>query len=478
MSRDPKVQQQLLRQLPSVHALLEHPQAQSWLDQHARAAVVTAIRKALDQARGQLLAGQEDAPPAVETLLAEAERFLAGEHLLMTGRVINATGVVLHTGLGRAPLCPAAIEAIAAAAGGYCNLEYDLQTGRRGRRGTQVAHLLSRITGAQAALVVNNNAAATLLILQTFATGREVVVSRGELIEIGGSFRLPEIMRDSGAILREVGTTNRTHLADYANAINEQTAVLLKVHTSNYRVMGFTQSADVKSMAQLAGQRGVILLHDLGSGALFDLTQWGLPGEPYVERSLADGADLVCFSGDKLLGGPQCGIICGKADLIAQLAAQPLMRAVRVGKLTLLALEATLRHHLDPAVAVANVPALALLTADPRELADRADRLQELLSRQLTGQSFLVCSQVGYAGGGSLPTTELETVVVQWRPGGDWIEPAVRALRQSCSAVVARVHEGAILFDVRTVADHELEELAAAVVQAAQAIGLVEPQPE
>ncbi|MEK7730826.1 MAG: L-seryl-tRNA(Sec) selenium transferase, partial [Planctomycetota bacterium] len=302
----------LLRSLPSVSAVLEHEEVQEWLHGLPRNTVVAAVQAAIHATREAILAGQLQEPVDLQGVLARAEVELLERSTPSLRRVINATGIVLHTGLGRAPLCDAAIEAIVEGSSGYCNLEYDLSSGERGRRGSHIAAHLTSITGAEAAAVVNNNAAATFLILATFAAGKEAIVSRGQLVEIGGSFRLPDIMRASGAVLREVGTTNRTRASDYEKAINDRTAMLLRVHTSNYRIVGFTEDVPIEAMASLAHRYGLVAVDDLGSGVLFDLVPLGLPEEPSAAASLTAGADLVCFSGDKLLGGPQCGLIVGK----------------------------------------------------------------------------------------------------------------------------------------------------------------------
>jgi L-seryl-tRNA(Ser) seleniumtransferase len=453
----------LLRSLPSVSALLEHEEVQEWLGGLPRAAVVAAVRDVLDQARSEILDGQQHEPYDLADLLARAEEALVEGSVPSLRRVINATGVVLHTGLGRAPLCDAAIEAIVEGASGYCNLEYDLAAGRRGRRVTHVVAKLASVTGAEAATVVNNNAAATLLILQTFAAGRSVVVSRGHLIEIGGSYRLPDIMRASGACLHEVGTTNRTRIADYEKAIDEQTALLLHVHTSNYRIVGFTEETSIGELAELAHRRGLIAVDDLGSGALFDLRACGLPDEPGVGDSLAAGADIVCFSGDKLLGGPQCGVILGKRDLIKKIEANPLARACRVGKLTLLALEATLTHYVDQDDALASIPTLAMLATPTDELATRARDLSDQLKAALPKEDFLVCSGVGYAGGGSMPQRELETIVVQWRPSCASVDDIATALRDTDVPVIAHIRDDALCFDLRTIPPSDFEALVASV---------------
>ena len=457
---------ELLRSLPSVSSLLEHEEVCDWLRELPRATVVASLQASLDQAREALITGGQSGEPTLEDILSVAEGELLQRSIPSLRRVINATGIVLHTGLGRAPLVAAAIEAIAEGASGYCNLEYDLETGGRGKRHTHVVEQLIAVTGAESATVVNNNAAATLLILQTFAAGREVVVSRGQLIEIGGSFRLPDIMQAGGVILREVGTTNRTRISDFEKAVNENTAMLLRAHPSNFRVVGFTEEVDMKTLASLAHERDLLAVDDLGSGVLFDLTDLGLPHEPSVRDSISAGSDLVCFSGDKLLGGPQCGLIVGKSEFVDRINTNPLMRTYRVGKLTLLALEATLRCHQDAQSARTDIPALAALAEPTDRLAERAKKLADLLESQLPDHRFLVCSGVAYAGGGSLPDRKIDTVVVQWRPVRASTTKMSAALRDADIPVVARIRDDAICFDLRTVRDGDFEAVVEAVTTA------------
>ena len=452
-----------LRALPSVTSLLENEEVQDWLSELPRSTVVESLQAAVDSAREAIMKGETAEDNSIEDILADAEEEIVVRTSPSLRRVINATGIILHTGLGRASLASAAVEAIAEGAAGYCNLEYDLESGQRGKRHEHIVDQLIAVTGAESATVVNNNAAATLLILQTFAAGREAVVSRGQLIEIGGSFRLPDIMRASGAVLREVGTTNRTRASDFENAIGEETAMLLRAHPSNFRVVGFTEEVDIAAMASLAHEHDLLVVDDLGSGALVDLSDLGLPDEPSVRDSLDGGADLVCFSGDKLLGGPQCGIIVGKQKLIEQINANPLMRTYRVGKLTLLALEATLRCHQDSETARTEIPTLAALAAAPEQLAQRAESLIQQLDAQLPDERFLVCSDVAYAGGGSLPDREIESIVVQWRPVGASVDEAALALRGADVPVIARIRDDAICFDLRTVHDDDFEALVEAV---------------
>lgn len=458
MSKSPKLER-LVRSLPSVSTVLETEDVGHWLAELPRASVVGAVQFAIDACRSRILDGSITEPVALEDVLALAEQELVARSTPSVRRVINATGIVLHTGLGRAPLCEAAIDAIVDGAHGYCSLELDLATGKRGKRSTHVRGLLATLTGAESATVVNNNAAATLMVLNTFAEGKRVVVSRGELVEIGGSYRLPDIMRASRATLHEVGTTNRTRIGDYEKAIGDDTAMLMRVHTSNFRVVGFTESASIKSLAEVAHRFGLIAVDDLGSGALLSFSSYGLPDEPCVRDSIESGADLVCFSGDKLVGGPQAGIIVGKKELIARIEASPLMRTYRVGKLTLLALDATLRQYLDPELALEEVPALAMLAMSSEELAQRAHRLSGLLQKALPGGAIYEHSDVSYAGGGSMPGQELETVVVQWRPAHASVEEVAAALRQADVPVIVRVRDDSICFDVRTVPDNDFEVL-------------------
>ncbi len=455
----------MLRALPSVASLLEHEEVVDWLAGSPRSYVVSSLQEAIDEAREAILDG-DDISVDPDDLVAEAEVYLLERSTPSLRGVINATGIVLHTGLGRAPLCEAAVEALAESIGGYCNLEYDLETGQRGKRQVHVSELLAEITGAEAATVVNNNAAATLLILQTLANGKDVVVSRGQLVEIGGSFRLPDIIRAAGVTLKEVGTTNRTRISDYEQAIGSDTAALVRVHTSNYRIEGFCESVGIDELVELAHRFDLPVVDDLGSGALFDLKPLGLPDEPHVQASVDAGADLICFSGDKLLGGPQCGIIVGRQDLIDQIEANPLMRTYRVGKLTLLALEATLRCYADREQAPELVPTLAMLTATTEDLAKRAEKLSELLSQVLPEEHFFVGSDVAYAGGGTLPAQELTTVVVQWRPAGAGATEIAAALREAEVPVIARIRNEAICFDLRTIGDDDLESLVDSVASA------------
>jgi len=449
--------QDQLRSLPAVDRIIADPAVRAWLDAHPRALVVSAVQAAIEETRARILAG--GAACDMAALRVRAAELLHASSTPSLRRVINATGVVLHTGLGRAPLSSDAVAAVTACAAGYCNLEYDLASGTRGRRVDHIAALLCELTGAEAATVVNNNAAATLIILNTLASGAEVVVSRGQLVEIGGSYRLPDVFAAAGAVLREVGTTNRTRLADYERAISDRTAALLRVHTSNFRVVGFTQDVDFADLVALARRHHLPVIDDLGSGALADLSALGLPREPQVRESVAAGADLVCFSGDKLLGGPQAGLILGRGDLVRRIEANPLMRTYRVDKLVLAALEATLRAYRDPQSAAHSLPALALLSTPVDVLDRRAHELARRLAERIPGESFRVVADQSVAGGGSLPDRELATRCVAWQPAHLTVDEALVRLRSADTPVIARANANRVLLDVRTILDLDISDL-------------------
>lgn len=443
-----------LRALPQVQRLLEAPAAQALLGVASRAAVANAIRAVLDEARAALLqGGGTTLPPDPAWVLARAGAALESARRPVLRRVVNATGIILHTNLGRAPLAPEAAAAVAEAAQGYTNLEYDLDAGARGPRAGGVEAALQAVTGAEAALAVNNCAAAVLLALAALADGGEVVVSRGELVEIGGRFRIPDVIRQGGARLVEVGTTNKTRLADYRDAITPATRVLLKVHPSNYRIAGFTAAAGLDELSMLARERGLLLLHDLGSGALAGLGNFA---EATVGDSLAAGTDLVMFSGDKLLGGPQAGLLVGRRAAVHPLRRHPLLRAVRLDKLTLAALEATLRLHADGAP----VPALRMLGQDEATLQARAERLAALLPA--LADTAIEASRAE-AGGGTLPLQSFPSRAVTLCVPGLPADGLARRLRAQRPAVVGRIAEGRVWLDMVAVADAEVPEVAAAV---------------
>ena len=459
--------QERMRRIPAVDALLARPAQHQLLTRLPRDLVVAAVRGVLADLRPALLAAVDDATAAALLEDDRLDRRVAAaidRRLTPSLRpVLNATGVVIHTNLGRAPLGAPALAALHAIAAGYSNLEYDLAEGGRGSRHVHVADLFRDLTGAEAALVVNNNAAAVLLILTALAKDREVVVSRGELIEIGGSFRLPDVMAMGGARLREVGTTNRTRAADYEGATGPETALLLKAHRSNFAIVGFTESPTLAELVAVGRRHGVPVVDDLGSGSLVDLGPYGIDEPVDVAASVAAGADLVCFSGDKLLGGPQCGIILGRRELVDRLKKHPMTRALRVGKLTIAALEATVRSYVDGTFRTA-LPAVRALTEDKATLAARARALHDALEQGgLPGAAAEVVAGTSAVGGGTLPLTELPTSLVALRPF-DASEAAVEvALREGEPPVVARVSGGRVLFDVRTVDDEDVPRLAGLV---------------
>ena len=399
--------QERLRQLPSVDELLRHPALAPMVSAGARPLLVEAARATLLATREEIRAGAPGS--TIEAIaLRVAERFL--EHQRHSLRpVINATGVIINTNLGRAPLSQESLQAIATVAQGYSNLEYDLEAGERGSRHTHVRSVLRELTGAEDALVTNNNAAAVLLILSTLAAGREVIISRGQLVEIGGGFRVPDVMRQSGARLVEIGTTNRTHLRDYEEAITPETAVLLSVHPSNFRMTGFTESVPIGALAELAHRRGLLTVEDLGSGCLVDTARFGLAHEPTPQESIVAGADVICFSGDKLLGGPQAGVILGKSELMQRVGKHPLMRAIRIDKLTLAALEATLRHY-QAQEATERIPIWRMIATPPEAVALRANRWAHQLG-EWGIQAEVIIGQTTI-GGGSLPGETLPTTLL------------------------------------------------------------------
>ncbi len=411
-----------------------------------------AIRLTLNQKRQQILTN--NLPPQIdqEDLIALMEIEIMRITRPHLRPVINATGVVLHTNLGRAPLGKEVLRNICLVAQGYANLEFDLQSGERGSRDTHVEEILTKISGAEAALVVNNNAAAVLLALNTLAEGKEVVVSRGELVEIGGSFRIPDVMKKSGAILKEVGTTNRTHLHDYAQALNDKTALLLKVHTSNFRILGFTAEVSLNDLVKLGRNKGLPVMQDLGSGCFLDLSQYGLPQEPAVPEVLRAGVDLVTFSGDKLLGGPQAGIILGQKKYIDLIKKNPLNRAVRIDKLTLAGLEATLRTYLNPEKVIAQIPVLKMLTYSELELKKRAIRLKRTIARELSSLCQVqIKKENSPVGGGALPLHHLPTWVIALRPLKISASEMEKRLREQEPPIIARIQEEEILLRLRTI---------------------------
>lgn len=446
-----------LKDLPQIQAVLNHPSIAAVAERYSHAETVSALRKITGTLRTALLAqGPIELPdfasPAFAAKVADEIEVARAPSLRP---VINATGIIIHTNLGRARMAPQAVRAMQAAGAAPSNLELDLATGKRGSRHAHVEKLICDLTGADAAVVVNNCAAAVLLSLMATAGGRSVVASRGELIEIGGSFRLPDVIAQSGATLREVGTTNKTRLGDYEDAIDDNTAVLLKSHTSNFRIVGFTSSPARSDLARLAADRNVILIEDLGSGVLIDLSPYGLTDEPVVADILKAGVDLVMFSGDKLLGGPQAGIIAGRRDIIASLKSHPLMRALRIDKLSLAALEATLRLYSAPFDPVSEIPVLRMLAEPVADVHHRATLLADALSG-IGIKGVGVEKSAALVGGGSLPEQDLPSFAVAVRLPALSPDQLMAALRHSDMPVIGRIERAHVMLDMRTVSDGEL----------------------
>jgi L-seryl-tRNA(Ser) seleniumtransferase len=451
-SQTPIQAEDKLRQIPSVDDLLSRPALRALEPSAGRALVLAAARDVLQALRGRLAAGECVKPDGsgLEALERETARRIEAQLAPSLVPVINATGVVLHTNLGRAPLAREAVERVAEVAGRYSNLEYDLAQGERGKRDDHTGRLLASLVGSESALVVNNNAAAVFLALNTMAEGGEVIVSRGELIEIGGSFRIPDICAKSGAVLREVGTTNRTRLADYAAAINERTRLLLRVHPSNFRVVGFTERPALAEFVELGRLHNVPVMEDLGSGCLVDLEPQGLADEPVAGASLGAGVQVVTFSGDKLLGGPQAGIIAGAREPLQRIRKNPLFRALRVDKMTIAALETTARLYLRGQLD--RIPALAMIRASAESIRVRALRLKEQLA-VLPGITAALEPGESVAGGGSTPGQSLPTVLVAVRHSRRSARELAEGLRRGRPPVIARVESDGVLLDLRTVLD-------------------------
>ncbi len=461
---------ELLRKLPAVDEVLKEQRTQQWLEKYPRVLVLEAIRTALDERRKAILQAVETdaeqrAPGqsvSMPEILDHAETILGELSQPSLRPVINASGVVVHTNLGRSILSDKAVERIVEVSRSYSNLEYNILTGERGKRYTHVEDILIRLTGVEAATAVNNNAAAVLLCLNTLARGKEVIVSRGELVEIGGSFRVPDVMERSGARLREVGATNKTHLKDYEKAINENTGLLLKVHTSNYKIVGFTKEVTPAELSVLGKKRNIPVMWDLGSGSFIDLASYGAGNEPTVRQAVDAGVDVLTFSGDKLLGGPQAGLILGKKAYLDPVRSNPLARALRIDKLTLAGLEATLTQYLDEEKAVKEIPTLWMLTQPLEEI----ERKARILARGFSGLADLTVSlrdEKSQTGGGALPTGNLPTKVVSISHESLRANQIESRLRLGKPHIITRIKEGMVLFDPRTLNDEEIGKIVEAV---------------
>jgi L-seryl-tRNA(Ser) seleniumtransferase len=451
----------LLKKIPKIDDVLLLLKIEGCFERAPREMVVDACRAVADEIRRAVMAGgYEMNVPSAEQVAARVRDKIESMHRPSLRRVVNATGIILHTNLGRAPLCEEALKRVHEVSRGYSNLEYDIEMGKRGLRYDHVKEILCKLTGAEDALVVNNNAAAVLLVLNTLAEGKEVIVSRGELIEIGGEFRIPEVMKRSGAVLREVGTTNRTHLWDYEEAMGEKTGLILKVHTSNFRIVGFTEEADLSSLVKLGRDKNIPVMNDVGSGCFVELDRYGLKREPTVMDSLAAGADVVTFSGDKLLGGPQAGMILGKEVLLKMIKKNPLNRALRIDKMTLAALEGTLKQYLTESGALSAIRSLRSLTEPLSQVEKRAKKLLSLLRKSVhEGLSFSLTKGYSMAGGGSLPAQEIPTVLIRIRSelmSANEIEKRMRGLD---IPIVARIADDEVLFDLRTLEEGDLPDI-------------------
>ncbi len=466
---DPREQRKWLREIPSVEETIHRIRLRGDTDSEIpRFIIIQAIQEVFQHTRETILNGTLKEPidsesfgQQLETEVTEKIRYLMKMKLQ---RVVNATGVILHTNMGRALLPGDAVRALTEVAGSYSNLELDLHTGKRGHRYRYAEELICQITGAESAVVVNNNAAAVLLALQALAKDREGVISRGQLVEIGGSFRVPEVMAQSGVRMVEVGTTNKTKASDYRNAIGENTALLIKVHTSNFRVVGFTEEVLLSELVQIGQETGIPVLDDVGSGCLVDLTRWGLPKEPTVQESVQAGADIVTFSADKLLGGPQAGIIVGKKKYVDGMKKHPLLRALRLDKLTLAALESVLSLYLDNDHVEKHIPVLSMLTEDADAMRKKAESLADEIRPVWNdaGVIEVICDS-SQAGGGSLPETDIPTFVVALTHNCWTAEKVASLLRQSTPSILARIDHDRVLMDPRTLRDGDSTEIAAAI---------------
>ena len=462
--------QNLLRGIPKIDELLLDEQLIFFMETTPRAVVVDAAREIIDGLRKEILAETRDSIPDKNELISEICSRITGKKKHNLRTLVNATGVVLHTNLGRSNLCKTAVESVMAVADSYSNLEYDVKKGARGSRHDHVEKIITEITGAEAAMVVNNNAAATMICLSAMAYGKEVITSRGELVEIGGSFRIPDIMEQSGAHLKEVGTTNKTKPSDYRNAYDpEKTGAFMKVHTSNYRILGFTQEVSLKEMVALGKEYNLPVIYDMGSGLMTDLSRYGVD-EPTVIDALNDGADVVLFSGDKLLGGPQGGVLIGKKEYINKMKKHPLARAFRVDKMTLAAMEATFFEYLDMDTAKKNIPVLQMITYTEDELIAKANKLIDAIKAKTDVYELAIEPCNDQIGGGSAPTVKLHGQAVSVATDAISAERLERLMRKAEVPVIVRVAHDQVLFSVRTIKESEMSLVADALVFAASAI--------
>ncbi len=449
---------ELLRKLPKIDELLKLQSVNKLIEENSRSIVLESLREAIEFYRNGILKGNIDSLNT-EQVLDFAVHTLESKNKMHLERVINATGTVIHTNLGRSLLGKKAIENVITVAGSYNNLEYDIESGKRGSRYSHIEEIIKKVTGAEAAMVVNNNAAAIMLVLDTLAKEKEVIVSRGELVEIGGSFRIPEVMKFSGAKLVEIGTTNRTHLYDYENNIRENTGVLLKVHTSNFKVLGFTEGVSLEQLVELGEKHEIPVVEDIGSGVLIDFGKYGFTYEPTVQDSIKKGIDVVTFSGDKMLGGPQAGIIVGKKKYIDRMKKNQLTRALRVDKMTLAALEGTLKYYIDEKEAIDNIPSLNMILMPKEEVKKKCILLKRKLQSKTKDFKFYIDKGESMVGGGSMPTEKIETYVVKVTSEKFSPEDMERKLRLGETPLIARVYNDELVLDGRTLFKEDFDEI-------------------
>ncbi|MFT5874628.1 MAG: L-seryl-tRNA(Ser) seleniumtransferase [Clostridium sp.] len=440
---------ELLRSLPKIDELLQEETIENELENSMRVLVLDSLRETIESYRKAIL-NDEIESLTKEEIIIDSIKLLNKKNSMNLRKVINATGTVVHTNLGRSLLSKDAIDAVINVAQNYNNLEYVIESGMRGSRYSHIEDIVMKITGAEAAMVVNNNAAAVMLVLDTLCKGKEAIVSRGQLVEIGGSFRVPEVMKFSGAKLVEVGTTNRTHLYDYEDNISGNTGVFLKVHTSNFKIMGFTQEVAIEDLVKLGSEKDIPVVEDIGSGVLIDYSKYGFVYEPTVQESIKKGIDVVTFSGDKMLGGPQAGIIAGKKKYIDRMKKNQLTRALRIDKMTLAALEGTLKHYLEEAEAIKNIPTLNMLLCSKLELKKRAQKLKRKLQNRTDKFTFTIDNDYSMVGGGSMPTEKIETYVIKIKSESFTTMQIEEKLRKNEVAIIARISNNEVIMDLRT----------------------------
>jgi L-seryl-tRNA(Ser) seleniumtransferase len=452
---------ELLRSLPKVDELLQEETIKEQLVGSMRVLVLDSLRETIETYRKAIL-NDEIKSLSKEDIIEDSIKLLSKKNRPKLRKIINGTGTVIHTNLGRSLLSRGAIEKVINVAENYSNLEYDIEKGKRGSRYSHIEDIVTKITGAEAAMVVNNNAAAVMLVLDTLCREKEAIVSRGQLVEIGGSFRVPEVMKFSGAKLVEVGTTNRTHLYDYEDNISENTGVLLKVHTSNFKIMGFTEEVEIEALVKLGNEKDIPVVEDIGSGVLIDYSKYGFVYEPTVQESIRKGIDIVTFSGDKMLGGPQAGIIVGKKKYIDRMRKNQLTRALRIDKMTLAALEGTMQHYLEEAEAIKNIPTLSMLLCPKEELKKRAQKLKRKLQNKADRFVFTIDNDYSMVGGGSMPTEKMETYVIKIKSEDFTAIQIEEWLRMNEVSIIVRIYNNEVIMDLRTLFEKDYDIIAKA----------------